>query len=426
MERASREFPKLDKVLRDRIIDKVSDTVRDCYVFEADGRRMADTLVAQKQAGDFDSIDRIPDLTSALAEALQDVKVDLHLSIGAWLPPEDDAEQAADSTYQEWLEGMPRRNFDFRKLEILLGNVGYLDLRAFCPADIGGATATAAMQFLAHTDALIFDLRDNGGGDSLVQYLQSYLFAEPTHMLSNRYQPGNRVEQTWTYAYVPGPRFANTPVYVLMSRSSFSAAEDFAYTLQIQKRATVVGEQTRGGAHPVEFYRFPELYLEIMIPNACSEDVVTGGNWEGTGVIPDVAASADEALDVAHELALEALLETTEDEEATRQWTWALERIQKTKQPIELNMTELAKYAGSYGRSIRITEDRGALRFCWGGRRNHVMTPLADDLFEFDQGNQRVQFTTEGGVVTALVCTTYEGNEWTLPRRDDQASDPAE
>lgn len=419
-------YPELTQPLRGRILEKVVETVRACYVFEDDGQRMADALLALGQDGVFDSIETIPEFASALTRELHQVKEDLHLCVSAWLPPEEDVGQTAENTYEEWLSGMPRRNYEFRKLEVLLGNVGYLDLRAFCPANIAGETAAAAMQFLAHTDALIFDLRDNGGGDNLVQYLQSYLFGEPTHMVTQRYRPGDRIEQTWTYAYVPGPRFVDVPVYVLMSLSSFSAAEDFAYTLQKQGRVTVVGEQTRGGAHPVEFFRFPELYLEIMIPNACSEDPITGDNWEDAGVIPDVEVPADDALNVAHELALETLLKTQAKEEAVKQWTWALERLQARKGSIDLSAADLAMYAGSYGRSICIALDQDVLRFCWGGRRSHAMTPLGDNLFEFDQGNQRVRFTKEDGDVSALVCTTYEGDEWTLPRREDTDAGPAE
>ncbi|TFH07808.1 MAG: peptidase [Candidatus Atribacteria bacterium] len=419
MGRAKPVYPQLDDVLRKRIIDKVSETVRECYVFEEDARRMADALLAQKQDGVFDPLESIPELAAALSRALQEVKADLHLSIGAWLPPEDGADQAAEDSYQEWLAGMPRRNFEFRKLEVLLGNIGYLDLRAFCPASIAGETAVAAMQFLAHTDALIFDLRDNGGGDNLVQYLQSYLFSEPTHMVSQRYRPGDRLEQTWTYAYVPGPRFSDVPVYVLMSRSSFSAAEDFAYTLQKQGRVTVVGEQTRGGAHPIEFYRFPELCLEIMIPNACSEDPFTGGNWEDDGVIPDVTATADDALLVAHELALTTLLKSLVDDEAKKQVEWALDRVRCHREGLALEPSQLALYAGTYGSSIEVTHSEQSLHIAWDGRRNHTMTPMGEHRFEFDHGNQRARFVLEKDQVKELVYSTYEGHERTLPRRPE-------
>jgi hypothetical protein len=387
-------------------------------VFENDAERMADTLLARHAAGDFESFESVRELASALTQALHDVKEDLHLYVGAWLPPEEGAVQVADNSYEEWLEAMPRRNFEFRKLEVLLGNVGYVDLRAFCPASIAGETATAAMRFLAHTDALIFDLRDNGGGDNLVQYLQSYFFTKPTHMVSRRYRPGDRVEQTWTYAYVPGPRFPDCPIYILISRSSFSAAEDFTYTLQKQGRATVVGEQTRGGAHPVEFYRFPELYLELMIPNACSEDPFTGGNWEDTGVMPDVATKADDALNVAHELALKTLLERPAADEILAQRRWALESVQCASESVSLTPEQLAPYVGKYGTSIVITVECGTLRFSWGGRRHQLMTPMGNHQFEFDHGTQRACFTMKDGVSQELVYSTDEGTERTLPRTE--------
>lgn len=411
-------YPSLTIELRDRMIAKVAETVRTCYVFEADGRRMADVLLAQHSKGVFDSIKELPDLTTAVSQALQDTKEDLHLSVGSWLPTDGEDATESDDIYKEWLSRMPQRNFEFRKLEVLLGNVGYIDLRAFCPASMAGETATAAMQFLAHTDALIFDLRDNGGGDDLVRYLESYLFSEPTHTMSSRYRPGDRVEQSWTYSYVPGPRFADVPAYILISSSSFSAAEGFAYALQRKGRVTVIGERTRGGAHPVEFYRFPELYLEIMIPNACSEDPITGGNWEDTGVIPDVETSADEALSVAHELALKTLLDKAAENEIQAQRQWALDSVQNARNPISLTASELAIYVGNYGQSIAVTLDESVLRISWGGRRNHAMTPMCAHRFEFDHGTQRAHFNMQDGVIYELVYTTDEGREWKLPKRE--------
>ncbi|MFC2082839.1 S41 family peptidase [Candidatus Bipolaricaulota bacterium] len=413
-------YPELTTDLRNRVIEKVVESIREYYVFEDAAHLMADHVVAQHKAEAFHSIGNLPELAAALGRELRSVNEDLHLSVAAWLPPEEDADREADRAYEEWLETMPRKNYEFRKLEILLGNIGYLDLRAFCPANIAGQTATAAMQFLAHTDALIFDLRDNGGGDSLVQYLQSYLFSEPTHMVSQRYRP-DRLEQTWTYAYVPGPRFPDTPVYVLMSRSSFSAAEDFAYTLQQQGRITVVGEQTRGGAHPIEFYRFPELCLELTIPNACSEDPISGGNWEESGVIPDVAVPANDALQTAHMLALETLLETDVTDDMSQMWRWALASVRNNQSEIELTQDVLDLYVGQYGNSVVITSSDGALSLCWGGRRDLELTPMGDHRFEFDHGTQRAQFMLENETVQSLVCSSIDGDKWSLPRRETVA-----
>jgi retinol-binding protein 3 len=412
-------YPELTSDLKNQIIEKVTTTVRTCYVFEEDANKMADAVIARQRIGVFDAIDCISDLTSELSKELQNVKADRHLWVGPWLPPEEDADLAADKSYEEWLDKMPRRNFEFRKLEVLLGNVGYIDLRAFCPASIAGETATAAMQFLAHTEALIFDLRDNGGGDDLIQYLASYLLAKPIHMLSSHFRAADKFEQVWTYSFAPGPRFFDAPVYILVSSSTFSAAEGFAYALQKRGRVTVIGERTRGGAHPVEFYRFPELCLEMMIPIACSEEPITGGNWDDGGMLPDIEISADEALSLAHELALKTLLDQSAGDEIQAQRRWALESVQGAKKNKSfLTPDDLASYVGKYGQSIDISSDGSSLRLSWGGRRIHLMTPIGEHRFEFDHGTQRVLFRVKDGVPYELFYQIEDGQEWTVSRRE--------
>ncbi|MDD4904187.1 MAG: S41 family peptidase, partial [Candidatus Bipolaricaulis sp.] len=253
VDQASR-FPALTPRLVSRIVKKTAETVRDRYIFPDDAKAMSDLLLAKLEEGAFRDPGTVADLAGELTAALHSVKPDLHLVAVPWLPP--DKGGGSDGAMDAWTRRLPRHNYEFRKLEVLLGNIGYVDLRGFASAALGGPTAAAAMQFLAHTDALVFDLRDNGGGDDLVGFLMSFLFDKPTHVHTAKYRDHD--EQNWTYAYVPGPRFSDRPVYVVISRSTFSAGEDFAYNLQQLGRVTVIGEQTRGGAHPVEFYRFPE------------------------------------------------------------------------------------------------------------------------------------------------------------------------
>jgi len=411
-------FPDPTADLRRRFVDQVAATVRERYVLEDKANEMADHLLAQERAGAFDAVESIPKLASAVTSTLHSVHEDLHLFIDAWMPADGGDDESASNLHEDMLVHKHRVNFDFRKIEILIGNIGYLDLRSFCPVSLCGPTAAAAMQFLAHADALIFDLRDNGGGADLVQFLQSYLFAEPTHMITQRHRSG-RVRQTWTHPYVPGTKLVDVPVYILISRSTFSAGEDFAFTLQKQGRAVVVGEQTRGGAHPVEFHRFPDLCLEIMIPEESSEDPVTGINWEETGVIPDLAVDTDGALEIAHAEALRTLLERPEsDESLVRFRKWALESVDARRNRSKLPLEDLERHVGAYGRSIEVFLDGENLKICWGGRRDHVLHPLGEDEFEFDHGLQRALFVFEDGAPVELIGRDQDGGEWRLPRRD--------
>ena len=155
------------------------------------------------------------------------------------------------------------------------------------------------MNFLANADAIIFDMRQNGGGHpGLIQYICSYLFDAPTHLNSLYWRQGDRTEEFWTLDDVPGPKMPDVPVFVLTSSYTFSGAEEFSYNLQTRERATLVGETTGGGANPGG--RMPvNQRFGIFIPTGRAINPITGTNWEGIGVVPDIAVDADEAYDTA-------------------------------------------------------------------------------------------------------------------------------
>jgi len=159
------------------------------------------------------------------------------------------------------------------------------------------------MNFLAHVDAIIFDLRHNGGGDpKMVAMISSYLFDKSTHLNDLYNRKEDFTEQYWTLPYVPGTTLANRPAFVLTSKNTFSGAEEFTYNLKNLKRATIVGETTGGGAHPVSGHRIDDHFM-IGVPFARAVNPVYKTNWEGTGVEPDVSVKAADALEKAQELA---------------------------------------------------------------------------------------------------------------------------
>lgn len=206
------------------------------------------------------------------------------------------------------------RKFYCEKVEILPSNIGYIKFDGFMDASFCGPTVVATMGFVAHSDAFIFDLRQNGGGQpDMVTIIASYLFDKPTHLIDiyNRSkdsttQNKDSTTQNWTLSYLPGPRLAKQPVFVLTSKRTFSGAEEFAFDLKNQKRPTIVGETTGGGAHPVSGHPVADYFM-VGVPFAESLDPVSKTNWEGTGVEPDVKVSADDALETAQKLANEKI-----------------------------------------------------------------------------------------------------------------------
>ncbi len=210
-------------------------------------------------------------------------------------------------------EQMRAYNGGFVKVERLPGNIGYLRLDGFVDPSAGKEPLQAAMTFLKNTEALIIDLRFNGGGTPLmIQELCSYFFnEEKVHLNSMYFREGNRREEFWTHEKVEGPRYLNKPVYLLTSAFTFSGAEECAYNFQTQKRGIIVGETTGGGAHPGGMFSVAD-HFAIFIPTGRAINPVTGTNWEGTGVKPDVAVSADQALDKAQALAVEQLMSSND------------------------------------------------------------------------------------------------------------------
>ncbi|HEX2162516.1 MAG TPA: S41 family peptidase, partial [Thermoanaerobaculia bacterium] len=250
-----------------------------------------------------------------------------------------------------------------------------------------------------------------------IQLLSSYLFAEPTHLNSFYIRRGDRTEQFWTQAHVDGRRMAEVPVYVLTSRRTFSAAEEFTYNLRNLERATIVGETTGGGAHPVEAHAIEGYPVRAMVPFGRAINPVTGTNWEGTGVAPHVEVPADQALDRAHRLALETLAEKAVDPDQRRELAWTAAMLADRAKTVELSAAELAAYAGSYGPRI-VEVEGGRLVYRRGEGARHPLHPVGGDAFLVGELDDfRVRFDRDAsGRVVALVGLYLDGREEPSPR----------
>lgn len=289
----------IDAAGRDRIIDGALAALEEGYVFPEVGLAMADAVNARRAAGEYDSIDNDAALVRRLTQDLQAVSKDKHLNVR--ISPSGAIGPRAMGPGEE---EMRRENYGFKKVERLDGNIGYLRFDVFVATEEARAKARAAMEFLADCDAIIFDLRHNGGGSpEMIQYLSSFLFAQRTHLNSMIDRDGNVVEEYWTLESAPGRRVPETTkLFVLTSGRTFSGAEEFSYNLKNLKRATIIGETTGGGAHPIRGHRVSDRVI-ITVPFMRAHNPITKTNWEGTGVEPDVKCAAADALDKALELA---------------------------------------------------------------------------------------------------------------------------
>lgn len=402
---------------RAAVIDDIAAALNEIYVFPETAKKMEQHVRKQLQSGAYDRLGTMDAFAQKLTEDLQSVSRDLHLRV-FWdpePPPAQGAEGPTPEQRQRFEAAIRRDNYCFRKVERMSGNVGYLKLDCFADAGLGGATAVAAMGFLAGSDALIFDLRDNGGGSpTMIQLLTSYLVAggEPTHLNSFYIRQGDRTEQFWTHSWVPGTRLPDVPVFVLTSRRTFSAAEEFTYNLKNLKRATLVGETTGGGAHPVNLHRVKGYPVGVSLPFGRAINPISGTNWEGSGVEPDVQVPASEALDVAHARALGAIAEKATDPEHKAGLDFARSVLEDRRKPATLAAAEMAAYAGTFGpRTISV--ENGELWYQRQGGRRLKLLPVGQDRFLVgDLDDFRIRFERDGsGKVVRLVGLYPDGRE---------------
>ena len=295
---------RLDAATRARTIAAAAAMLDTFYVSPNVATRVADTLRARSARGVYRFYGNVVAFAMRLDDDLAALTRDKHLhlmySVGTLPvdPPTSAMRTAVDAAKERArLDGI---KCGFDTVEVLSGNVGYIKLDMFADPAFCGTTASAAMRVVAGTRALILDLRDNGGGEpAMVSYVASYLFDARTHLNDLWTRRTGTTEEFWTRDSVPGPRFGGAkPVYVLTSSRTFSGGEEFAYDLQQLKRATVIGENTGGGAHPMASHRIDDHFL-IAVPFARPVNPVTHTNWEGVGVVPDVKVPAGDALETA-------------------------------------------------------------------------------------------------------------------------------
>ena len=299
----------LDAAARVEAIDAIAAALANFYVFPETGDKMAAAIRKSQASGAYDSLVTDAAFARKLTDDLRDICHDKHLAVRPGpIDPHRVHGGDDEAPTAEQVEAMRRENFAFRKTEILPGNIGYVKFDGFVGMKEAEPTAAAAMNFVANCDALIIDLRENGGGDPvMINFLCGYLFDTPT--LLNRFynRPTDTTTESFSRGDVPGPRFGQTkPVYVLTSHYTFSGAEEFCYDLQNLKRGVVVGEVTGGGAHPVS-PRPAGPRFSVFVPYARAINPVTETNWEGKGIQPDIQATAADALDAAVKAASEKI-----------------------------------------------------------------------------------------------------------------------
>jgi len=299
--RVVNEDATLDAAERHRVIVGAIVTLKEHYVYPDVAQKMTIALLAREKNGEDDKVTEGRAFAALLTQQMRNVSPDKHLELVYSHDPLP--QHLTEPTAEElgrYRQAMEKQNCTFEKVEILPSNIGYLKLNSFPDPSVCRTTATAAMASLNHANAIIFDLRDNHGGEpEMVALMAAYLFDHPEYWYNPR---ENTTPQSWTRSPVPGNKLADKPVYILTSARTFSGAEQFCYDLKMLKRATLIGETTGGGAHSGVFHRIDD-HFGMGIPEAKPINPYSKSDWAETGVEPDVKVKAADALEIAKKLA---------------------------------------------------------------------------------------------------------------------------
>ena len=413
----------LDTEFKTEVISKINKLMIDHYIFLDKAEKMRDFLNSQLKEGKYKGLNDVHQFARALRRDLIKISNDRHIQV-VYDPArverikagKSQSEQEREKARKEQLERDRQQNFGFQRVELRDGNIGYLDLRSFTGQPEAFETIVAAMNFLANSNAVIIDLRNNGGGDPYtIQIISSYFLKEYTHLNSFEYRGEDIFQQFWTLPGVPGKKMYDTDLYILTSRRTFSAAEEFTYNLKNLKRATIVGETTRGGAHPGGFRIITDNFL-VWLPDGRAVNPITKTNWEGTGIEPHIKVDRDKALDKAHALALEKLLEKTGDESKKFSLQWGLDGLKSRMEPAVVDQDILKKYVGSYTRGS-VTLEKNTLHLK-AGPMTFKMIPVSESYFILEgETNIRVRFERDSSGENFNIIAIYaDGNEEKINR----------
>jgi hypothetical protein len=405
------QLPAIDASARAAIVDSVTATIDSIYVLGEPAKRIVAGLRKNLADGTYDDLTDPAEFARRLYDDAQAISHDGHFDISA-LPPLDPTVAERQLT-EDPAEAERRRryyrtmNYGFNKAEIFPGGIGYVRFDQFGHGEDAFEAAAAAMNFVANSNAVIIDLRQNGGGSAaMIRFVCGYLFEEKEHLINWDIRAEGKTVQSYSADYVPGKRITEQPVYVLTSNRTFSAAEEFTFDLKNLERAVVVGDTTGGGGHTVAGYvfDFDSLRVRMRVPYGRAYNPENNEGWEGTGVIPDIAVPEEKALITARSEALKKLIENEEDERFRATFQWGLDDLESQLNPMELSKKQMKQYVGSYGPRRIFIED-GVLYYQRADRPRYELSPMGEDLFRVgDLDYFRISFERdEKGKVVKLI-----------------------
>lgn len=419
------EAPGISRDEKGAVIASLDSALNANYPFPDIARKIAPVLQERLKKGDYDSAITKAEFASKLTDDLLKVSGDLHFLVGVdakWVAEvKAKANPALKAKIRkEESSTLEETNFGFDEVARLKGNIGYIRFSYFADPELAYDTAASVMRFVGNTDAVIIDLRYNNGGHlEMAQFLASYFFSsEKDQLLFDYYynEDGKRIQRgQWVLPGLPGKRMVDKPLYILTGSTSFSSAEWFSYAMKKLGRATLIGERTAGGAHPVARKPLNDDFF-VQVPIGQIQDPVDHGDFEGVGVQPDIPSPSIRALPLAHKLALENLAKT--DDARRTEFAWLLPSLTAAIERPHVDAGMLAKAAGKYeGRQIIL--DNGTLYYIWRDRFRVALEPIGPDLFAVEGVSDfRYRLNVSRGKVTVLERVNKDGSIQRYKRLD--------
>ena len=397
--------PDTKSVNTSALIDSLDRALFKTYIFPDKSRIIINYLRRQLKQGAYDGIADMKDLAAKIQRDMHSVHRDDHLRVHhdpgfaeMLARPQATRQMNADSAA---LTREQSRNFGFRKVEVLDGNIGYVEFAAFSGMVLEAKSAIkAAFTFISNTEAIIIDLRKNGGGSPhMVRHIYSYFVSDRTRLNDIYDRRVNKTMEFWADPADADNMKLSMPVYILTSDRTFSAAEDFTYAMQVNKRGVIVGDSTGGGAHPTGPVYIGQNFV-VDIPFARSINHITKTDWEGTGVIPDVQTQGQDALLVAQNMILKDRLKDAKTEGEKISLQWQIDALKANDKYENFSTELLNSYEGTYGRFSAFVKDKALFLKDFLGR-TFRLKPIAENHFLGDDWFQ-VQFLSNGGNVSQM------------------------
>jgi retinol-binding protein 3 len=412
---------QINSEVKNKLVFNICTSLNRNYVYPEKAKAMVDFLKQQNQKGAYDSVKNEEDLANLITKDLRKVYADKHLRITYDPDLEKDilaflaSKNGAKKIALDDIEKDKKKNFHFRKVEILPSNIGYIELNGFAvPSQSTSQTIRAAFQFVANTDALIIDLRNNfGGNGKTAGEIIGYFFETKTY--SGR--TFNKIENKWTNEYIENKQkttnrlLLNMPIFLLVSNRTFSAAEAFAYNLQNLKGVVVIGVATHGGAHVTRSFSLGNGFVGF-IPYSRGENAITKTDWEGTGVIPNIEVTEENSLATAKTKILEAKLSEAKSDTEKRQIKYLINYYKSKSTKHTADSAKVSSFVGDY-EYFEVRAKDNLLLF--KDTKNHQepiqATAISDTLFQIGDDYQIEFLMDDKGNCTAFKMFWDDGYE---------------